>query len=71
MDSALNARLRAIVDRLLASTLIAPPDRRLVEEAKELLAATPRPTGTITVRTCSSTMPEPMIVTLRMPEAGR
>ena len=71
MDSASNARLRAIVDRLLASTLIAPPDRRLVEEAKEILDATPRPADTITIRHDPRTVPDPAITTARIPEAGR
>ena len=71
MDSASNARLRAIVDRLLASTLIASPDRRLVEEAKEILATTPRPAATITIRHDPRTVPEPAIITAMMPEVER
>ena len=69
MDSASNARLRAIVDRLLASTLIAPPDRLLVEEAREILEG--RPPATITIRHDPRTMPEPAIITARVPEVGR
>jgi hypothetical protein len=71
MDSASTARLRAIVDRLLASTLIAPPDRRLVEEAKEILDATPRPAATITIRHDPRTAPDPAIITAMMPEVER
>lgn len=69
MDSASNARLRAIVDRLLASTLITPSDRLLVAEAKAILE--PRPPGTITITHAPRTVPEPAIITARMPEVGR
>lgn len=69
MDSASNARLLAIVDRLLASPFIAQPHRLLVEEAKEILEG--RPPATITIRHDPRTMPEPAVVTLTMPEAGR
>jgi hypothetical protein len=69
MDSASNARLRAIVDRLLASPFIAQPDRLLVEEAKEILE--PRPAATITIRHDPRTVPEPAITTAKIPEAGR
>jgi hypothetical protein len=71
MDSASTARLRAIIDRLLASMLISGPARRLVEEAKEILDATPRPAATITIRHDPRTVPDPLIVTHRVREAGR
>lgn len=70
MDSASSARIRAIVDRLLASTLLGPSDRADLEEVKAILEAT---TGSppITIRHDPRTMPEPAIVTLRMPEVRR
>ncbi len=70
MDSASTARLRAIIDRLLASMLISGPARRLVEEAKEILEADPRP-ATVTIGHDPHTVPEPLIVTCRVREAGR
>jgi len=70
MDSASTARLRAIIDRLLASMLISGPARRLVEEAKEILDAPPGP-ATVTIRHDPHTAPEPAIVTYRVREAGR
>jgi hypothetical protein len=70
MDTASSARIRAIVDRLLASTLIAPRDRADLEEIKAVLApASGSPS--ITIRHEPRTMPEPSFVTLRMPEGGR
>jgi|688.fasta_scaffold396110_2 hypothetical protein len=69
MDSASNARLLAIVDRLLASPFIAHPHRLLVEEAKEILEG--RPPTTITIRHDPRTVPEPAIITARVPEVGR
>lgn len=66
MDPA-SPRLREIVDRLLASTLIDAHDRALVEEAKAVLAAPP----TVTVRHDPHTVPAPTITTLRMPGGER
>lgn len=71
MDSASSARLREIIDLLASSHGLDGQQRQLLEEAKAILATTPRPADTITLRPCSSTMPEPSIVTLRMPEGQR
>jgi hypothetical protein len=70
MDPASPARLRAIIDRLLASTYIGPADRRSLEEMREILEPPPRP-ASVTVRHEPYTVPDPAIVTLRMPEARR
>jgi hypothetical protein len=70
MDQASPARLREIF-RLASSPGIDAQQRHLLEEAKAILAATPRPADTITVRFCSSTQPEPAVVTLRIPEGWR
>ncbi len=70
MDSASPDRLRAICDCLLASPHIDASDRRLVEEAKAILADEPRP-ATVTIGHDPHTVPEPLIVTCRVREAGR
>ena len=70
MDTASSARIRAIVDRLLASTLIGPRDRADLEEMKAALAAASG-SPSITIGHDPRTMPEPAIVTLRMPEGHR
>ena len=66
MDSA-SPRLREIVDRLLASTLISASDRAYLEEAKDVLAAP----STVTIRHDPHTVPAPTITTLRMPGGER
>jgi hypothetical protein len=71
MESASPVRLREIISLLAAPPGLDGQQRHLLEEAKAILATTPRPDDTITLSTCSSTMPEPAILTLRMPEAGR
>ncbi len=68
MDTASPGRLRAIVDRLLASTLITDTDRRLVEEAK---AVDDRPAAAATVWHDSHAVPDPLIATYRVRGAGR
>jgi hypothetical protein len=70
MDSASSARIRAIVDRLLASTLIGSRDRADLEEVKAFLDAKAG-SPSITIPHDPRTMPEPSIVTLRMPEGQR
>lgn len=70
MDQASPARPREIF-RLASSPGVDAQQRHLLEEAKAILASLPRPADTITLRFCSSTQPEPSIVTLRMPEARR
>jgi hypothetical protein len=69
MDTASPDRLRAIVDRLLASTLITDTDRRLVEEAKAVLDD--RPAAAATVRHDSHAVPDPLIATYGVRGAGR
>lgn len=63
-------RLRQLVDRLLESTDIDALDRACLDEAKEILAPPAAPPG-ITIRHDPSTMPEPVVVTLRMQEGDR
>lgn len=70
MDTASSARLRAIVDRLLASSSINLRDRADLEEAKAILAAPAGP-NSITIRHDPCTMPEPSIISLRGPEGDR
>jgi hypothetical protein len=71
MDPASPARLREIIRLVASSPDIDAQQRHLLEEAKAILAATPRPADTITVQFVTNTQPEPAITTLRMPEGRR
>lgn len=76
MDSATPAgpRLREIVDRLLASTLITASDRRFLEQVRTDLADLDQAasgSSPIPIRHEPRTVPDPFIVSLRMPEGKR
>jgi hypothetical protein len=73
MDSASieTARLREIVDRLLASPLVEEDDRAFLANARNILDARPTTAPAVVMRHDPRTVPEPSIASLTMPGGDR